>query len=96
MASQTTKITTFHFYLTVFQVLLYRFLKTEDLCLGVVDANRIDPEFLQTTGFILNILRLRFTLKGDESCKNVAQTTRTKACAALDILQFPSTTLSMA
>ncbi|KAF8846563.1 hypothetical protein BDZ45DRAFT_755927 [Acephala macrosclerotiorum] len=88
-ASKIVKTTTFHFYLAVFQVLLHRFLDIEDLCLGIVDANRIDREFLQTIGFMLNTLPLRLNLNGEQSFAKIVQQTRTKAYAALGRSALP-------
>jgi hybrid polyketide synthase/nonribosomal peptide synthetase ACE1 len=34
------RATTFHFYLAAMKTLLHRFLATDDVCIGIADANR--------------------------------------------------------
>ena len=54
------KITTFHFFLSVLRVFLFRHLEVDDLVIGIADANRVDSDVEQTVGFMLNLLPLRF------------------------------------
>lgn len=54
------KSTTFHFYLTTLQILARRMLKIQDVCIGITDANRSNPAFLETMGLMLDSLPLRF------------------------------------
>lgn len=93
LASRTAKVTTFHFYLATLEVLLHRFLDTEDMCFGITDANRTDPEFLGTIGFMLNFLPLRFNVKGEQKFINIVQTTRNKAYAGLGRSSVPIDTI---
>ncbi|KAK3296553.1 uncharacterized protein B0H64DRAFT_323128 [Chaetomium fimeti] len=52
----------FHFFTTVFVVLLSRYGNTftEDLCIGVADGNRSDLDTAGNLGLFLNLLPLRF------------------------------------
>lgn len=82
-ASTSAKTTTFHFYLSVLQVLLLRFLDIDDMCIGITDSNRTDPAFMQTVGFLLDSLPLRFKIKRGEPFLERIQSTRSKVYAAL-------------
>ncbi|SCO19757.1 unnamed protein product [Fusarium fujikuroi] len=63
-ASQSLRITPFYFYLAALQTLFNRLLSIEDICIGVTDANRGESS-LQTVGFFLNLLPLRFNVQKD-------------------------------
>ena len=82
-ASTAAKTTTFHFYLSVLQVLLHKTLDIHDVCIGITDANRTDSTFMQTIGFLLDSLPLRFQIRKDESFIDRLQDTRSKVYAAL-------------
>ncbi|KAE8409526.1 hypothetical protein BDV37DRAFT_78743 [Aspergillus pseudonomiae] len=88
-ASKKAKVTTLHFYLTAFQVMLHHFLGVDDQCVGIVDANRTNPDFMQTIGFLLNMLPLRFKLQNDPSFEDMVQQTRTSVYAALGNSDIP-------
>ncbi|KAJ5110598.1 hypothetical protein N7532_001133 [Penicillium argentinense] len=89
VASKKAKVTTLHFYLTAFQVMLHHFLGVDDQCIGIVDANRNDSEFMQTIGFFLNTLPLRVKLQNDPSFEDIVQQTRTTVYAALGNSDIP-------
>ncbi len=82
-ASAAAKTTSFHFHLSVLQVLLSRFLDIDDICIGITDANRTDPAFMQAVGFFLDSLPLRFKVKQDDIFVDRLQDTRNKVYAAL-------------
>ena len=82
-ASAAAKTTSFHFHLSVLQVLLSRFLDIDDICIGITDAGRTDPAFMQTVGFFLDSLPLRFKVKQDDVFVDRLQDTRNKVYAAL-------------
>ncbi|PCD25242.1 hypothetical protein AU210_014350 [Fusarium oxysporum f. sp. radicis-cucumerinum] len=63
-ASQSLRITPFYFYLAALQTLFNKLLGVEDICIGVTDANRSESS-LQTIGFFLNLLPLRFDIQKD-------------------------------
>jgi len=60
-------ITPFHFYLTALAVFLNRCLETHDFSIGIVDANRGDPEDGETMGYFLNMLPIRFRMHTSNS-----------------------------
>ncbi|KAL4994078.1 hypothetical protein BDV10DRAFT_189351 [Aspergillus recurvatus] len=89
-ASQTSRTTSFHFYLSVFQVLLHRLLDTDKMCIGVVDANRSDQKFANTIGFFLETLPLLFTVNSEQRFSELLEETRRKAYAALSQTGVPT------
>ncbi|KAK1726269.1 uncharacterized protein BDZ83DRAFT_616985 [Colletotrichum acutatum] len=60
--SQRLRISPFHVHLALLQVLLARLTGTEDICIGVVDANRRDERFVNTLGCFVNMVPLRATV----------------------------------
>lgn len=76
--SRHLKITAYHFYLAVFQVLLSRFTdeRSNDFCIGVADGNRKDPDVLQSLGLFLNILPLRFHTSPTDTFTIVVQSVK--------------------
>jgi non-ribosomal peptide synthetase component F len=65
------RATTFHFYLAAMKTLLHRFLATDDVCIGIADANRNDFGTMEAVGMYLNLLPLRFWLRETETFKEV-------------------------
>lgn len=55
------QVTTFHFYLAVLGVLVFRYSddNAHNLCIGVADANRTDANILRSLGLFLNILPIQ-------------------------------------
>ena len=88
-ATQTLRVTPFHYHLTVIQVLLTKLLDIEDLCIGITDANRADEEFSDTVGFFLNLLPLRFRVHKESQFSDLAKQTSKKIYAALSNSQVP-------
>ena len=82
-ASLAAKTTSFHFYLSAFQVMLSRFLDIDDVCIGVIDANRSEQAFLNTIGFLLDLIPLRLPLNKKERFATTLSNTRKRAHAAL-------------
>ncbi|KAJ9137155.1 AMP-binding enzyme family protein [Pleurostoma richardsiae] len=86
------RATVFHFMLAVYEVFLFRFLRVEDLAIGIADANRQDVKSLTTMGFLLNLLPLRFRAPaaGDAAPFGaVLQAARDTARAALENSRLP-------
>lgn len=83
------KITTFHFFLAVLKVFLFRHLDTDDLVIGVADANRADASVTGTVGFLLNLLPLRFKSAKGEVFKDSVIEARNKAYSALANSKLP-------
>ncbi|QKX63146.1 uncharacterized protein TRUGW13939_10315 [Talaromyces rugulosus] len=82
-ASTENKVTPFHFYLSVLQVLLQRALGKNDFCLGITDANRADERFMETIGLLLDTLPLWFKVPRDESFQERLLSTRSAVYDAL-------------
>jgi hybrid polyketide synthase/nonribosomal peptide synthetase ACE1 len=86
------KITTFHFFLGVLRVFLFRHLEVDDLVIGIADANRLDADIEQTVGFMLNLLPLRFKkADGDEDkpFSSISEDVRTTVYDALAHSRLP-------
>ncbi|KAI9753134.1 MAG: putative Hybrid PKS-NRPS biosynthetic cluster [Chaenotheca gracillima] len=75
------KATPFHFYLTVFKALLFRFVDTDDLCIGIADANRNDSDILQSLGCYLNLLPLRFRSQSMQTFSDALKDARARCQA---------------
>lgn len=76
--------TPFYGHLAILQILLHRFLNLDDLCIGITDSNRTDADFLDTIGFFVNLLPLRFTLDGKSSFEKLLGQTLHVASEALE------------
>ena len=88
-ATQTLRVTPFHFHLTVIQVLLAKLLDIEDLCIGIADANRAHEGFSDTVGFFLNLLPLRFLVNKQSQFSDLAKRTSKSVYSALSNSQVP-------
>lgn len=88
-ASQKLQVTTFHIHLATLQILLHRLLRIDDVCIGITDANKNDPDHFDTLGFFVNLLPLRFHVEGKQSFTSLAQKTRDKTLEALAHSQLP-------
>lgn len=86
---QNQKTGPFHFYLAVFEVLLFKLLGADDLCIGMADAGRIDEATSKSMGIYLNLLPLRFRLKSNQSFADVLKETRKKAHSAIANSRVP-------
>lgn len=80
---QNQKTGPFYFYLAVFEVLLFKLLGTNELCIGMADAGRIDEATTKSMGIYLNLLPLRFRLDSNQSFSDVLKETRKKAYSAI-------------
>lgn len=83
------KANVFHFYLAVYEVMLFRLLDITDLCIGMADANRGDDATAKSMGAYLNILPLRFQLNSKQTFKDVLKNTRRKAYSAMANSRLP-------
>ena len=88
-ASRSCGVTPFHFHLAVVQVLFAKFAGTEDICLGVIDANRLDQTYANTVGFFLNLLPLRLQLSRGDVFADVAKRTMKKVYDGLSHSSVP-------
>lgn len=83
------RLTPFHFYLTVFRILLFRLSSAEDLCIGIGDGNRSESDMLESIGPFVNLLPLRFCRKDSETFRRALQETRDKSYGALGHSAIP-------
>lgn len=89
MASNKLRVTPFHVHLATLQTLLHRLLHINDICIGITDANKNDPDHLDTLGFFVNLLPLRFRAESAQSFASLAQQARDKTFQALSHSQLP-------
>ncbi|KAF1937576.1 putative hybrid NRPS/PKS enzyme [Clathrospora elynae] len=86
------KVSPSQFYLTVYKILLTRFVEVDDLCIGVADANRNDLDVQQSLGCYLNLLPVRFDNRATtfseavKETKNKAQQAYANSRVPFDIL----------
>lgn len=81
--SSTYKVSVFHFYLTIFRVLLSRLTDSSDICIGMTDANRMDSAHTGIVGLLLNIVPLRFEYRESQKFTDTLRDTRKKVYAAI-------------
>lgn len=85
------KCTPFHFYLAAFSVLLYRHTdgQASDMCIGVADGNRKDPDVVSTLGLFLNLLPIRLGYSEDLSFQRCLGNVRKSCDLAFDNSRVP-------
>lgn len=83
------RVTSFHFFLAVFKILLFRFSDADDICIGTADANRSESNTLESIGLFVNLLPLRFRLLGSQYFYNAMQEARDKVFNALSNSAVP-------
>ncbi|CRG89192.1 Nonribosomal peptide synthetase 14 [Talaromyces islandicus] len=89
-ASSSQQSTTFHFHLACFKTMLFLLLKdTEDLTIGIADANRTDGNTMNTIGLFLNLLTLRFKYDPTQRFSDAIVEARNIAYAALAHSRIP-------
>ncbi|KFG78693.1 putative polyketide synthase [Metarhizium anisopliae] len=79
----------FHFYLAVFEVMLYRLLDAPDTCIGMADANRFEGNLSGSIGMYLNLIPLVAHLKPSQSFRDVLKETRRNAYEAMAHSKLP-------
>lgn len=87
--SRKHKASTIHFYLAAYQVLLSRLTGSDDICIGLADANRTGEHDLTTLGFFINLLPMRFAYAGDQTFGEAISQARTKVREALANSRLP-------
>ncbi|KAJ6789492.1 hypothetical protein PWT90_00293 [Aphanocladium album] len=87
--SKMLHATPFHFYLAAFHTLLFRFTETNELVVGMADAARNGGEMLNSIGFYLNLLALRFQWRPHSSFTEAISDARTVAHSALERSRLP-------
>nr|ACS68554.1 hybrid PKS-NRPS protein [Metarhizium anisopliae] len=94
--------TPFHIYLAALQALLYDINSNKDICIGITDANKTDPAYLDTIGFFVNLVPIRFHIDESEAVLELVARSKKTATNALsnsmpfdvllDDLQVPRST----
>ncbi|KAI0434083.1 hypothetical protein F5Y09DRAFT_328533 [Xylaria sp. FL1042] len=87
--SKATRSTPFHFYLAAFKTMLFRFTDAEDLTIGIADAARNDGNLMDSIGFFLNLLPLRFRRQVDQRFTDAIAEARNTSYAALETSRLP-------
>jgi amino acid adenylation domain-containing protein/non-ribosomal peptide synthase protein (TIGR01720 family) len=75
--------------LTFFVLVLYRYSRQTDLCIGMSCANRNRPELERLIGFFVNILPIRMQLSDSMDFTELMQQIVTVATEALDHQDYP-------
>ncbi|PQE13487.1 hypothetical protein CJF32_00005378 [Rutstroemia sp. NJR-2017a WRK4] len=88
-AAKAQRSTTFHFYLAVFKVMLFRLGGIDDLTIGIADANRNDDDVMGTIGLFLNLLTLRFKHEPNQKFADAIVEARMKTYGALEHSRLP-------
>ena len=81
--SRALKVTAFHVYCTVFQILIARLAALDDVCIGFGDANRTAPGSMESIGNFLNLLPLRLPTDLTQPFSSLVKLTKSKILAAL-------------
>lgn len=82
------RVTSFHFYLTAFKVLLERVTGAVDFSVGIADGNRKEEAMLSSVGPYVNLLPLHFK-KNDQTFGKSLGEVRRKVLGALTHSQVP-------
>ncbi|KAI3109622.1 hypothetical protein CBS147333_5269 [Penicillium roqueforti] len=86
---QSVKCTPSHFYLAAFQALLCRLAETQDICIGMADANRIQVEAADSVGPYLNLLALPLHYDANTPFVELTRSARKKVYSSLAHSQVP-------
>jgi hybrid polyketide synthase / nonribosomal peptide synthetase ACE1 len=82
------RTTPFQFYLAVFQILISRLSKSDEICVGIAVNNR-DGAFMDSYGPFVTLLPLRLSMERSQPFATVLQRTRTKVNAAMANSEVP-------
>jgi hybrid polyketide synthase / nonribosomal peptide synthetase ACE1 len=87
--SRKAAVTPFHLYATVFHILLARLCATDDISIGMADANRSEVGAVDSIGNFLNLLPLRFKTAHDQRFSSLLKLTKAKVLNALSNSSIP-------
>jgi hybrid polyketide synthase/nonribosomal peptide synthetase ACE1 len=87
--SRAQRSTPFHFYLAAFKAMLFAFTDTQELTIGIADANRQDSDVLGSIGFFLNLLTLKFSRISKQTFADAIVEARATAYGALGHSRLP-------
>ncbi len=77
------KVTPFHLYTTVLQITLARLAATDDICIGMADANRADVGATDSIGNFLNLIPVRLHTDLNLPFSALLKATKTKVLHGL-------------
>lgn len=84
------KITPFHFHLTVFHTLLFRYSgELDDITIGVADGNRKEADTLRSLGIYMNLLPLRIKRNARQTFSEALRNVRAVVQAAFSNSRVP-------
>ena len=86
---RSEQVTPYVFFLTVLNVLLYRYTEQEDVIVGTPVSGRSRPEFAPVLGHFVNMVPVRADLSGEPSFRTLLQRVRGVAFGTLDHQDFP-------
>lgn len=86
-------VTPFQIYLSTLAAFLSRCLDVADLNIGVMDSNRLDTEDLETFGYFMNFLPLRFSVQSKSPFRSFSRQTREMMYDALANSRAPLATV---
>ena len=87
--AKAQRSTPFHLYLAAFKTLLFAFTNADDLTIGVADGARNDGGVMNSIGFFLNLLTLRFRRDEGQSFNDAITDARQTSHAALEHSPLP-------
>lgn len=88
--AQKLRCTNFHVYMSVFQTLVFRLLpETNEFCVGIADSNRVDKNFINTIGCLVNLLPIKFERNMSQRFVDAVKLVRGKVYAALEHSKVP-------
>nr|BAZ95823.1 PKS-NRPS hybrid cpaA [Curvularia pallescens] len=87
--SRAHRSTPFHFYLAAFKAMLFAFTDTQELTIGIADANRQDSDVIGSIGFFLNLLTLKFSRMSKQTFADAIVEARKTAYGALGHSRLP-------
>lgn len=83
------KVTPYHFHLAVWQTLLFRLFDVQDICIGLGDGNRTDPDVMQSIGLFLNLVPIRFHRRPSQSFGEALKDTKSISQQAFSHAHIP-------
>nr|ADN43685.1 DmbS [Beauveria bassiana] len=83
------RVSPFNLHIAILQVLLARLASIEDVCIGIVDANRSDSRASRMVGCFVNMLPIRSRILRTATLVDVARAASSKALAAFAHGQVP-------
>lgn len=85
----TFKVTLNQFFLAVWQIFLLRLFDIDDICIGLGDANRTDPDVKQSVGLFLNLVPIRFHRNTSQSFGEALKNTKLVSQSAFSYAHVP-------